>query len=136
MKKYFFIVGLAAFSFAAAQENNHFDIQKFLQKKQAEQKPIGRLFLDKFQKPIPIYLSQDPPQAKLMQVLPNGNKVFSLPQDNMPCIVPDMDQYVDNMPPSPKKIDLFNKQQNYRQQPGAIPNPAYPWKIIPNDSNK
>ena len=135
MKKYFFIAALGAFCFASAQENNFFDTQKFLQKKQAEQKPIGRLFLDNLQKPIPIYLTQNPPQAKLIQTLPNGNKVYSLPQDNMPCIVPDMNLYADNMIQSPKKPELFNEQQWYKkQQPGAIPNPIYPWKIIPNKS--
>ena len=28
------------------------------------------------------------PQAQLVETLPNGNRVFALPQDNMPCIVP------------------------------------------------
>lgn len=34
--------------------------------------------------------------ARLSHVLPNGNKVYILPQDNMPCIVPDTRGY--NMP--------------------------------------
>ena len=34
--------------------------------------------------------------AKLSHVLPNGNMVYILPQDNMPCVVPDTRAY--NMP--------------------------------------
>jgi hypothetical protein len=35
-------------------------------------------------------------KAPFAEVLSNGNKVYLLPQDNMPCIVPDMKQF--NMP--------------------------------------
>lgn len=28
------------------------------------------------------------PQAQLVETLPNGNRVYALPQDNMPCVVP------------------------------------------------
>jgi len=34
--------------------------------------------------------------AKLSRILPNGNKLYLLAQDNMPCVVPDMSQF--NMP--------------------------------------
>jgi hypothetical protein len=139
MKKLLVIAGLAAFSFASAQQKDFFDIQKYLQKKQAEeklQKMKDRFIPSNPKKPI-IHLSQDLPQAKLSQTLPNGNKVYVLPLDNMPCIVSDKDQYADNMLQAPKKFELFDKlQRNNRQQPGAIPNPAYPWKIIPDDNNK
>jgi hypothetical protein len=139
MKKLLVIAGLAAFSFASAQQKDFFDIQKYLQKKQAEeklQKMKDRFIPSNPKKPI-IHLSQDLPQAKLSQTLPNGNKVYVLPLDNMPCIVSDKDQYADNMLQAPKKFELFDKlQRNNRQQPGAIPNPAYPWKIIPDDKNK
>jgi hypothetical protein len=139
MKKLLVIAGLAAFSFASAQQKDFFDIQKYLQKKQAEeklQKMKDRFIPSNPKKPI-IHLSQDLPQAKLSQTLPNGNKVYVLPLDNMPCIVSDKDQYADNMLQAPKKFELFDKlQRNIRQQPGAIPNPAYPWKIIPDDKNK
>jgi hypothetical protein len=139
MKKLLVIAGLATFSLASAQQNDFFDIQKHLQKKLAEEK--SQKMKDRFipsnpQNPI-IHLSQDLPQAKLSQTLPNGNKVYVLPLDNMPCIVSDKDQYADNMLQAPKKFELFDKlQRNNRQQPGAIPNPAYPWKIIPDDKNK
>ena len=28
------------------------------------------------------------PQAQLLETLPNGSRLYALPQDNMPCIVP------------------------------------------------
>jgi hypothetical protein len=141
MKKLLVIAGLAAFSFASAQQKDIFDIQKYLQKKQAEEKlqKMKDRFIPSNPSNPKFYLPESlyPPQARLSQTLPNGNKIYLLPMDNMPCIVPDKDQYADNMPPAPKKFELFDTQQrNNRQQPGAIPNPAYPWKIIPDDNNK
>jgi hypothetical protein len=139
MKKIFFFVSIIAFSFASAQQNDFFDIQKHLQKKLAEeklQKMKDRFIPANPQNPT-IHLILYPPQAKLSQTLSNGNKVYLLPMDNMPCIVPDKDRYADNMFQTPKKFELFDKlQRNNRQQPGAIPNPVYPLKIIPDDSNK
>lgn len=50
-------------------------------------------------------------------ILPNGNKVISLPQDNMPCIIPDMTQF--NTP------NMAVPVYPYKQKgPGAIPNPV------------
>ena len=59
------------------------------------------------------------PQAKLSHVLPNGNKVYKLPIDNMPCIVPDESMYHYNMPVVKGKIA------------GMIPNASPPVSIIP-----
>jgi hypothetical protein len=56
--------------------------------------------------------------AKLLHALANGDKVYALPQDNMPCIVPDMSQYND--------LGLVKPDR----QPYTIPNPVYP-QIIP-----
>lgn len=36
------------------------------------------------------------PDARLIRQLPNGTKVYALPLDNMPCLVPGMKQF--NMP--------------------------------------
>ena len=49
-------------------------------------------------KPVSVEFSKSKPQAKLSHVLPNGNKVYILPQDNMPCIVPNMSYYNYTMP--------------------------------------
>jgi hypothetical protein len=79
------------------------------------------------------FIKAIPPNAKFLQqpqsflsgvtlshTLPNGNKVYLLPQDNMPCVVPDMSQFDGGVvkPVIP----------NY-----TIPNPAFPptAKVVP-----
>jgi hypothetical protein len=54
--------------------------------------------------------------------LSNGNRVYALPQDNMPCIVPKM---AGNMPNAGNQQDLQNS-------PNSIPNPAPPLKLFDN----
>lgn len=49
------------------------------------------------------------PQAKLLSSFADGTKLYALPQDNMPCLVPDLSQFkmpiagkgfkIDGMPP-------------------------------------
>lgn len=136
MKKIFFIISLGSFFFASAQQNDFFDIQKHLLKKQKEerlQKLIERFIPNNPKTAIPFFnLPQNPPQAKLIMQLPNGNKVYSLPGDNMPCIVPDMDLYADNMIYAPQKPESFkNLQPYYRQQPETNHFPLYRWKATP-----
>jgi hypothetical protein len=63
-------------------------------------------------------------------VLANGNKMYRLSQDNMPCIVPDIMQY--SMP------NLADKKINpqFYFDPYGIPNPALPnatKPVIPPD---
>lgn len=53
-----------------------------------------------------------PGMATLPDSLVNGNKIYYLPQDNMPCVVPNMATY--NMPVLKPKVVY------------TIPNPAYP----------
>ena len=72
------------------------------------------------------------PQAKLLYTLKDNTRVFSLPQDNMICIVPDVKQF--NMPNAaisklPFEIPPELKNQ-LQHQPGRIPNPVIPL-IIP-----
>ena len=54
----------------------------------------------------------------------NGDNVYLLPQDHMPCIVPDMSQYNYNMPVDKGKIT------------GTIPNPSPPFRIIPKEKSE
>lgn len=48
---------------------------------------------DTVSRPFNALIIPNEPQAQLMHTLPNGNKVYALPQDNMPCVVP-------NVPPT------------------------------------
>ena len=63
-------------------------------------------------------------KSKLSYTLPNGDKVSYLPQDHMPCVVPDMSQYNYNMPVYKGKIM------------GTIPNASPPQQIIPKEEIK
>jgi hypothetical protein len=51
---------------------------------------------------------------------PNGTKVYALPQDHMPCLVPDLSQF--NMPVIGKGTKIT----------GMPPGPLPPLEIIPN----
>lgn len=126
MKKIFFFVSILGFSFVSAQQKGIFDIQKHLQQKfkqeqDQKQKEHALSFLKRNQ----LFLQwPSPPQARLSHILANGNKVYLLPQDNMPCIVPDMGQF--NMPNLAKG----------KRIPGKMPNAAIPYKIIPGNDGK
>jgi hypothetical protein len=87
-------------------------------------KPI---LLPKDKKFIPNYYNinssnQSSPLGKLTHTLPNGNKVYALPQDHMPCIIPNMGQFT--MP------NTFKHEKRYpsllNKVPGNIPNSAIP----------
>lgn len=120
MKKIIFTtVGVLSFSLALAQTDDFFDIQKHLEKK--NKKPVTF-------PPRPIIKSLKAQYStfffvqaltKLSHVLSNGNKVYLLPQGNMPCMVPDMHQF--NMPV------IFNDSL-----PTTMPNVwLKPYRIIP-----
>ena len=105
MKSIFLLFAVATFSFASAQTDTFWV------------KPIPPKVKDYSSKLPQTYLV-NPPQnlisnSRLLNALPNGNKVYALPQDNMPCIVPDMSQYT--TPVLKPDVPLY-----------TIPNPAYP----------
>lgn len=135
MKKIFLITGILAFTVAAAQQNEFFDIQKHLQeksKKERNQKEQSLLLSNRgFRiKSSAGYLSnpnQYTPNSNQYTLLPNGNKVYSLARDHMPCIVPDMHQF--NMPNMAKANTDLTLLIN--RKPGAIPNGVTPYRIIP-----
>jgi hypothetical protein len=116
MKKTFLIIGIAAFSFASAQDNGN---------------PVWKTTTPKAQKaPFILFngadtdsfwdfhaLNQAPsfqPQEQLLYTLSNGNKLNLLPQDHMPCIIPDMTQF--NMPVVKPHLSRYS----------SIPNTANP----------
>jgi hypothetical protein len=102
MKKLFFFL-LSSFSFCflhAQEKTSPFDPEKYIEKKKAN---ANQIYDWSFKKKV-----TDGQYKKLMSpsfsitidgtayILPNGNKVITLLQDNMPCMVPDMKQF--NMP--------------------------------------
>lgn len=103
----------------------------------AAQNDLYKDYLEKHKKPLVIPMTRNSdsllmkvgtvndgpaafPDARLEAVLSNGSKVYALPQDNMPCVVPDMKQF--SVPNS-----ATNKARVYNYNgPGAIPNPYRP----------
>jgi hypothetical protein len=105
MKKIFFVLAIGTFSFASGQNRPWV-------------KPIPpKPRIDSYKLPKTYSFNYTPQvldNAKLLHTLPNGNKVYALPMDNMPCVVPDMSQY-NTMATVNPKVPLY-----------SIPNPAYP----------
>jgi len=125
MKKIFLFLGIFSFLFASSQKNDLFDIEKHLQKKSEEdQKEKQKEELLAYHWPYIQQRVQKHPEATLSHVLPNGSKVYLLPQDNMPCIVPESGRQV--MPNIAIQKDYAIK----------IPNVATPHKIIPEEKKK
>ena len=87
MKYLFLLAGITTFSFVSAQNDEVYYLQKQIKKKRG----LKITSLPNYQSSIPIQ-----PEKDLVYTLPDGNKVAALPQDNMPCIMPDMSQF--NMP--------------------------------------
>jgi hypothetical protein len=56
----------------------------------------------------------------IIDILPNNTKIYSLPQDNMPCIVPDLTQF--NMP------NKLNGTRITGMPPGTAPKKNFPEK--------
>lgn len=127
MKKIFLLFGIAVSISATAQQKDLFDIDKHIQKNQAEKLKIaGKEKNIAGQFPF----SNNP---RLNYTLSNGDRVVTLPFDNMPCIVPDISQFW-AMPNPGKNILAYNFNVLPKRLPGAIPNGAFPFKIIVADS--
>ena len=117
MKCLLLLAGLAAFGFASAQD----DALHYFQKK--TNKPKKFLVHPEYQPTVSFQLKKDifPASKETAFILPDGNKVALLGQDNMPCIKPDMMQF--NMPNagSPEMLQRWRK---------AIANPGFKKKVL------
>jgi hypothetical protein len=112
MKKLFFVIAIATFSFASAQDKQTFWVKPLPLKPNLKTDSLAPLPYNRNIVHNPQSLIE---QSKLLHSLPNGNKVYALPLDNMPCIVPDISHY--SMPVVKPDINHFN-----------MPNPAIPPK--------
>jgi hypothetical protein len=129
MKKVFLLLGIASFSAASAQQKDVFDIQQHLDK-MFKDKKIPEIVISPLNKPTPVSYSWPfPNNQKLSIILPNGDKVYILSQDNMPCVVPDMTQF--NMPNVSNSHDYFQSLLPKNNIPGNIPNAAPFFLITP-----
>jgi hypothetical protein len=132
MKKLSILLALTGFSVvASAQQGDFFDIQKHLQKKRKEDKPAYKPFLIKpsFQNQLNLFQSgKVNNQREFSHILPNGDKVYILSQDNMPCVIPDMSQFNLSDVLGSNKYSGTTFLPNHI--PGSIPNAAFPKRII------
>ncbi|MEI9945363.1 MAG: hypothetical protein WDN26_14245 [Chitinophagaceae bacterium] len=120
MKFILFTIAIATFSFASAQENKY---PNLLQKKKSTYSELMKqnwkpetnttALIELPPITIPEQLRQN------YYTLPNGNRIYALAQDHMPCIVPDISQYNNKM------VIKSNKNSG----PAAIPNPATPIEL-------
>lgn len=130
MKKVLLIFGIAAFSSASAQQKDLFDIQKHLEKKQAEGKKAAEensFVLPLFKKPqmVDPFINN---LHTLSYTLPNGDVVL-YGNGTMPCVKPDMSQFqaMPNLADNNQFTFNFYPQ---KIQPGQIPNGSRPFSMI------
>ena len=126
MKKLFLFACIFSFGYTMAQTKNNDKLREKIKSLQDSGKVV--------------YVVPNSPhtllesQAKLSHVLPNGNKVYSLPLDNMPCIVPNMEQWKAMPNTSNNKSYLLDTR---RKVPKLIPNPGLrSTPLIPNKVQK
>jgi hypothetical protein len=126
LKKVFLLIGIFSTGTAVAQQSDLFDTGKHLQKKGQGKNIKSWALPPRTGAGQNTFLTTPYSKAKLSQQLPNGNRVYLLPVDNMPCVTPDMTRFR-SMPNAASDFPQFIFRQ--RNQ-GRIPNPAPPFTII------
>lgn len=110
MKSIFFALGIIGSVTVAAQENNM--VEDYFKKNTPKLKKDVSLSF-----PSAVELDKKMPMGmEYSHSLTSGTNVYTLPQDNMPCVVPDMKQF--SMPNAGTGIKIKSNG------PGAIPNPG------------
>jgi hypothetical protein len=104
MKKVFVIMAFVAYVDASAQDNQTPLVKPVPPKPKTNAVEAPRFYVFTPGQP------QLAVKGHLVNTLPNGNKVYALAQDNMPCVVPDITQY--NMPVIKPRVEY------------TMPNPA------------
>jgi len=128
MKKVFLLFGIAAFSTSSAQQKGVFDIQRHLDKMVKDKKlPKPGIKPPSINYPF-INHTYQRPAWELSHILPNGDKVFLLSQDNMSCVVPG--SINTNMPNIADPNKYFESPLFRNNNPGAIPNAVSPYRFI------
>lgn len=135
MKRVFFLLPVLFFINASAQIP-HYNFKKFNEKNESlfllpkeNSKPTNSMSKDSLAKVMKAlqekqYLSG---LGQLAFTHPNGDKIYSLPQDNMLCLVPDLARTNYNMPNPVKGMRVTG------MPPGSVPQRKI---IIPPNENK
>ena len=124
MKKLCFFL-FTLFVIKASAQEPYYDFKKFKRDKEGSfiAPPDKKMSEDSLQKKLEKIqqLQTRQTMGRLVFTQPNGTKVYSLPADNMSCIVPDLSQYNYNMPNAAKGVNVSG------MPPGSVP----PNKMIP-----
>ncbi len=127
MKKIFLLFGVATFSSASAQQKDVFDVNRHIQgllnKNKAAGKSAGPVEINTY-----FLKGSHTSGVNLSHILPNGDKVYLLPQDNMPCVVPGINR--NNMPNISLPDKYFETLAFKNNTPGIIPNAVKPYRMI------
>ena len=110
MKKLFLVLGLSGFCATAfSQQGELFNAREHLQKKTNPDKKKGN---NPIVRTLPSPLQKTGLLSKpiLSHILPNGDRIYILPVDNMPCVSPDMTRYR-SMPNADDDINRFILRQ-------------------------
>lgn len=136
-----FLSAVSIFTFIHAQQTITPNIQDLIQKRLKKEQDQKLRELNPFLRKADRYIVTLPnvtPEAQLQQTLADGSKVYALPQDNMPCVEPDMNKY-NNMP------NLAIQKRHQLVLPdnfvlprglGHTPNADILKKILPNEDIK
>lgn len=126
MKKIFLLIGVAAFTSAAAQQKDVFDIQQHLQKKKTDANEAikQKNLLLPFLQPKPGSETALPKSGDTY-ILSNGDIVI-YGNGSMPWIKPDMRQF--QIMPDAAKSELISGLLSPGNKFGQIPNGAIPYR--------
>lgn len=129
MKKVLLLFCSASFYSASAQQKNVFDINRhisnFLDKKHEQQNNV--------KPPESVFLSNNNgngPFSKFSHVTANGEEVFILPANNMPCVVNGIN--LNNIPNISDPGKYYDSPVFKDESPGSIPNVVKPYRVIPS----
>lgn len=115
MKKILFFASLLFSFIVSAQQSEFFNAEKHLQKHNTGKKEM-LIFKST---PSLLFKRNISPLPEISYTLSNGDKVFALPTDNMPCVKPDMSQF--QAMPNPGK-DFFTNFYRQKRKAGTMPN--------------
>ena len=130
MKKIFLLLGITSCYAAASQQKDVFDINRHIQELQRKNIPLQ----GKIKSPVPEikYFSLNniftAPVGKYSHSLSNGDKVYTLTIDNMPCVVPGITNNI--MPNISYPENYFESPLFKNNTPGSIPNAVKSYRLI------
>lgn len=122
MKKILFVFGILSFGIVNGQQPLPADIEKLLKEKGKHHFFLKDGSQYKILLPDSAAINKPKPSA-LSHILPNGDKVYLLSQDNMPCIVPGTTQPL--IPNLSLQVLPYYQNKDWR-----MPNVVVPHSII------